>query len=238
MAEPALAVAQSSHPQARYCIYYTVCLDRHPNVRSPATKRRGLRAAASAPVKGRGTVWAIEHRYRASRPTSYDDGWGTLDQQASEERLGPETTVVEEQREVDPLGQRLARSVVRSLDQSLPRLRAWLRLLLRAADAQLSRPLAGPRLRDPDHRQGECGRAIARRAFAARLRAQRDQHRLGDRCLSAGRTQARDHALADRAAVRVRGIRSRWSRSRRASSAISISSRRWPSAAWSRSTSR
>lgn len=53
-------------------------------------------SGASAPVKGRGTVWAIEHRYSRQSGESYDDGWGTLDQEASEERLGPETTVVEE----------------------------------------------------------------------------------------------------------------------------------------------
>ena len=53
-------------------------------------------SGASEPVKGRGTVWAIEHRYSRRSADSYDDGWGTLDQQASEERLGPETTVVEE----------------------------------------------------------------------------------------------------------------------------------------------
>ena len=53
-------------------------------------------SGAAAPVKGRGTVWAIEHRYSRRSGESYDDGWGTLDQQASEERLGPETTVVEE----------------------------------------------------------------------------------------------------------------------------------------------
>jgi DNA repair photolyase len=48
------------------------------------------------PTKGRGTVWAIEHRYARQTGESYDDGWGTLDQHAHEERLGPETTVIEE----------------------------------------------------------------------------------------------------------------------------------------------
>jgi len=48
------------------------------------------------PVKGRGTVWAIEHRYASQSGESYDDGWGTLDQEATEERLPPETTVIEE----------------------------------------------------------------------------------------------------------------------------------------------
>ena len=41
-------------------------------------------------------MWAIEHRYSRQSAESYDDGWGTLDQEANEERLGPETTVVEE----------------------------------------------------------------------------------------------------------------------------------------------
>jgi len=48
------------------------------------------------PVKGRGTVWAIEHRYSRQGSESYDDGWGTLEQVATEERLSPETTVIEE----------------------------------------------------------------------------------------------------------------------------------------------
>jgi len=48
------------------------------------------------PTKGRGTVWAIEHRYARQTGESYDDGWGTLDQEAEEERLGPETQVIEE----------------------------------------------------------------------------------------------------------------------------------------------
>jgi len=41
-------------------------------------------------------VWAIEHRYSRVAGDSYDDGWGTLDQQATEERLAPETTIIEE----------------------------------------------------------------------------------------------------------------------------------------------
>jgi len=52
--------------------------------------------AGRLPAKGRGTVWAIEHRYSRQTGESYDDGWGTLDQEAAEERLGPETTVIEE----------------------------------------------------------------------------------------------------------------------------------------------
>jgi DNA repair photolyase len=52
--------------------------------------------AARGPQKGRGTIWAIDHRYTALASESFDDGWGTLDQEAGEERLAPETTIIEE----------------------------------------------------------------------------------------------------------------------------------------------
>ena len=58
----------------------------------PAPARFG----APAPLKGRGTVWAIEHRFTSATSESYDDGWGTLDQQAAEERLPPATQIIEE----------------------------------------------------------------------------------------------------------------------------------------------
>ena len=47
-------------------------------------------------LKGRGTVWAIEHRYTVQTHEACDDGWGLLDQQAEETVLAPETQVVEE----------------------------------------------------------------------------------------------------------------------------------------------
>ena len=53
-------------------------------------------ALARPSVKGRGTVWAIEPRYARRGGESFDDGWGTLEQSASEERLPPETTIIEE----------------------------------------------------------------------------------------------------------------------------------------------
>jgi len=49
-----------------------------------------------APIKGRGTVWAIEHRFASQRHTDFDDGWGTLEQAAREEQVAPGTQVVEE----------------------------------------------------------------------------------------------------------------------------------------------
>ena len=47
-------------------------------------------------AKGRGTVWAIEHRFSAHSSEPFDDGWGTLEQQAHEEKLPAATQVIEE----------------------------------------------------------------------------------------------------------------------------------------------
>ena len=49
-----------------------------------------------APLKGRGTAWAIEHRFNSETREDLDDGWGTLEQAAKEELLAPETTVIEQ----------------------------------------------------------------------------------------------------------------------------------------------
>lgn len=49
-----------------------------------------------APRKGRGTVWALEHRFSRDQRESFDDGWGTLEQAAREELLAPQTQVIEE----------------------------------------------------------------------------------------------------------------------------------------------
>ena len=47
-------------------------------------------------VKGRGTVWAIEHRFQSDTRDALDDGWGTLEQAAREETVAPGTQVIEE----------------------------------------------------------------------------------------------------------------------------------------------
>jgi len=47
-------------------------------------------------VKGRGAPWAVEHRFSARASEDFDDGWGTLDQQASEQRLLVATEIIEE----------------------------------------------------------------------------------------------------------------------------------------------
>ncbi len=55
-----------------------------------------LVSSTSAPIKGRGTPWAIEHRFSAQSADAFDDGWGTLAQIAAEEHLPPHTQVIEE----------------------------------------------------------------------------------------------------------------------------------------------
>ena len=49
-----------------------------------------------APVKGRGTTWAIEHRFQHHNSETFDDGWGTIDQDAQEEHSPPATQIIEE----------------------------------------------------------------------------------------------------------------------------------------------
>jgi len=48
------------------------------------------------PTRGRGTTWAIEHRFATEHCESYDDGWGTLEQAVHEEQVKPDTQVIEE----------------------------------------------------------------------------------------------------------------------------------------------
>jgi hypothetical protein len=48
------------------------------------------------PVKGRGTVWALAHRFSPDSRQPCDDGWGTLDQAVSEQAVPPATQVFDE----------------------------------------------------------------------------------------------------------------------------------------------
>lgn len=52
-----------------------------------------------AALKGRGTAWAIEHRFSGDQREALDDGWHTLEQAAAQdaERPAPPTRVHEEQ---------------------------------------------------------------------------------------------------------------------------------------------
>ena len=52
--------------------------------------------SVQSPQKGRGTVWAIEHRFNERSRDEFDDGWGTLEQAALQEQAAPGTQVLEE----------------------------------------------------------------------------------------------------------------------------------------------
>ncbi len=60
-------------------------------------RRIAIVPAEATTPKGRGTTWALEHRFSRQHAEPWDDGWGTLDQQALEVELPPETRIVEEQ---------------------------------------------------------------------------------------------------------------------------------------------
>ena len=49
-----------------------------------------------APLKGRGTAWAMPHRFGTDSREAFDDGWGTLEQAAREEVLAPRTQILEQ----------------------------------------------------------------------------------------------------------------------------------------------
>ena len=62
----------------------------------PADAGAGTATGPAAVLKGRGTAWAIAHRFQSDAREAVDDGWGALDQEAQAEHLAPGTTVVEE----------------------------------------------------------------------------------------------------------------------------------------------
>ena len=76
----------------------------HPNRPLPVAAEAADLAPEAAELrpqplhwKGRGSGWQIAHRFERAEREAFDDGWGQLDQQASEERLAPETQIIEEQ---------------------------------------------------------------------------------------------------------------------------------------------
>ena len=87
--------------------------------------------------------------------------------------------------------------------QPVPRLRARLHLLLRAADARIPRPVRGPRLRDEDLREGRRARAAAGGAVGAVVAAEGAGDERRHRLLPADRAHAATHAAVPRGAGRV-----------------------------------
>jgi DNA repair photolyase len=62
----------------------------------PTPPAATLLLAPVGALKGRGTVWALEHRFTTDTRAEFDDGWGTLEQAAAEDRVSPDTQVLEE----------------------------------------------------------------------------------------------------------------------------------------------
>jgi hypothetical protein len=83
--------------------------------------------------RGRGAVSNASGRFEPHARTVFDDGWESL------EDLPPFKTFVQEERARKVITRNESPDLLRPLDQSLSRLRAWLRLLLRAADARVIR---------------------------------------------------------------------------------------------------
>ena len=52
---------------------------------------------AQSLLKGRGTAWALPHRFHKEERQACDDGWGSLDQTVDPQALPPATRVLEEQ---------------------------------------------------------------------------------------------------------------------------------------------
>ena len=63
---------------------------------APAAAHLLVHGLPQASVKGRGTAWALAHRFSKDERAAYDDGWGTLEQAVQAQALPPSTQVLEE----------------------------------------------------------------------------------------------------------------------------------------------
>ena len=94
------------------------------------------------PVKGRGATFNPANRFRADTREPYDDGWRRATRRRRRAAAATDDGH-DPARANDHRAQRFAGHPVHAVDQSVPGLRAWLHLLLRAAVARVSRPVAG-----------------------------------------------------------------------------------------------
>ena len=76
------------------CTVYIYSMRHAPD--TPSTVALQPVTLVRATPKGRGTVWALEHRFTSDERIDFDDGWGTLDQLAQAEQQRPETQILEE----------------------------------------------------------------------------------------------------------------------------------------------
>ncbi len=110
--------------------------------------------------------------------------------------------------------------------QSLPRLRAWLCVLLCPAGARILGPERGNRFRNQGVLQARRGQAIAGRVVQTVVARRTDRHLGRDRLLPAGGAAIADHAQAASKCWSKRGRRLALSRRTRWCCAISICLRR------------
>ncbi|MEP7058047.1 MAG: PA0069 family radical SAM protein [Caldimonas sp.] len=68
----------------------------NPSIPHGAPAPLARSAPTAGAIKGRGTAWAIEHRYTTLVHDAFDDGWGTLEQSAQEQHVARETEIIEE----------------------------------------------------------------------------------------------------------------------------------------------
>jgi DNA repair photolyase len=63
---------------------------------NPISTGSPSQSTVAPPLKGRGTAWAIQHRFSAHQREAFDDGWGTVDQAVQEEVAAPATQIIEQ----------------------------------------------------------------------------------------------------------------------------------------------
>ena len=181
--------------------------------------------------KGRGATFNPKVRFESGARDPFDDGWGSL-AEAQAEAPAPPTEVIADQQPHGDRAQPLARHPVRAVDQPLPRLRAWLHLLLCAPEPRLSRALARARFRDQAARQTRRGGAARARARPPRLSLPADRARHQHRSLPADRAAARHHARDHRGVGAVPPSADDRHQVGGGDRAISTCSRRWRRTAW------
>ncbi len=119
-------------------------------------------ARPTAPIKGRGAASRVAGRFEIPRRAWARTTAGARCTRTWPTRRTPATHGHRGARAQHHQPQRVAGHRLQPVGQSVPRLRARLRVLLRAALARLPGPVAGAGLRDQAVRQDQCGRAAAR----------------------------------------------------------------------------
>ena len=168
--------------------------------------------------RGRGARSNRTGRFESELREEVDDGWeglGDLEAFKTEVYEEPARTIITRNDSPD--------ISLRPLDQPLPRLRARLHLLLRAADPLLPRPSPGLDFETKLFAKPDAAELLERELAKPRYMPEVDRARHQHRSLPADRARAQDHALDPRGARAHFSIPSASSPSRRWSCATSTS---------------